>query len=211
LANLELSDQAKFRKANLEILLDFGENFLDILCRDSVCGHDIRRMLALSVIDELILLDGRGTWTFYMSNQGYLRHIIESMTVEDAQLVQLLTTDSDNMRALYTYESKMAMLTRMASTVAGAEILLESGLLVRLSEMSVFSSRPDVSPTSASDMDTDLFLIPTPLARYHQILFPALRICQALIASLGSQNRSATAQVWMTSFALLTLLYIHVF
>ena len=28
-----------------------------------------RRMLALSVIDELVRLDDRGTWTHYMSNQ----------------------------------------------------------------------------------------------------------------------------------------------
>ena len=35
------------------------------------------------------------------------------------------------MKSLYTYESKMAMLTRLAATVAGAELLLESGLMLR--------------------------------------------------------------------------------
>ncbi len=68
-SSLELTEAAKFRKANLELILSFGDNFLDILCRDTVSGHDIRRMLALSVLDELVRLDGRGSWTYYMSNQ----------------------------------------------------------------------------------------------------------------------------------------------
>lgn len=99
-------------------------------------------MLALSVLDELIHLDGRGSWTFYMAHQGYLRHIIESTSVEDAQLAQLVSADPPpSLRPLYTYESKMAMLTRLASTVAGAELLLESGLMVRMAEMTVFACR----------------------------------------------------------------------
>ena len=156
-------------------------------------------MLALSVLDELVHLDGRGSWTYYMSNQGYLRHIIESMSVEDGELAQLLSPDPENVRALYVYESKMALLTRLASTVAGAELLLESGLMLRLSEMTIFSSRPDVTAAPSSNaMDVvgeEESLIPSPLARYHQILFPALRLCQALLSSLGAANRSASSQV----------------
>ena len=117
-------------------------------------------MLALSVIDELVRLDDRGTWTHYMSNQvhsrltmyyfgmpdlttlaacpqGYLRHIVESLASEDEALLGLLGGGGGdgigglNMKSLYTYESKMAMLTRLAATVAGAELLLESGLMLR--------------------------------------------------------------------------------
>ena len=48
-----------------------SNTFLDVVCRDTVSGHDIRRMLALSVIDELVNVEGgRGSWTHYMSNQG---------------------------------------------------------------------------------------------------------------------------------------------
>eukprot|EP00095_Tigriopus_kingsejongensis_P011855 maker-scaffold180_size281610-snap-gene-0.27 protein:Tk11855 transcript:maker-scaffold180_size281610-snap-gene-0.27-mRNA-1 annotation:"nuclear pore complex protein nup205" len=189
----ESTSYQKFRKANLDIILDFGENFLDILCRDTVSGHNIRRMLALSVLDELIKLDGRGRWTFYMSNQGYLRHIIESLIKEDEELLTLLSPSPGDLRLLYTYESKMAMLVRLASTVSGAELLLESGLMVRLAEMNVFSARPDVSPALMEIDDSGFF--PSPFSRYHQILFPALTLCQALLASLGSDNRSVTSQI----------------
>ena len=71
-----------------------------------------------------------------MSCQGYLRHIVESLASEDEALLALLGGGDDdgggpNMKSLYTYESKMAMLTRLAATVAGAELLLESGLMLR--------------------------------------------------------------------------------
>ena len=69
--------------------------------------------------------------------QGYLRHIVESLASEDEALLGLLGGGGSdglgglNMKSLYTYESKMAMLTRLAATVAGAELLLESGLMLR--------------------------------------------------------------------------------
>lgn len=62
-----------------------------------------------------------------------MRHIVESMSVEDARLLSLLSSgdqEEASMKSLYTYESKMAMLTRLAATVSGAELLLESGLMV---------------------------------------------------------------------------------
>ena len=62
--------------------------------------------------------------------------------------------------------------------------------------MSVFSARPDLTPTaSVALMEVDS-AVPSPLQRYHQILFPALRLCQALLSSLGGRaNLSASAQV----------------
>ena len=72
-----------------------------------------------------------------MSWQGYLRHIVESLASEDEALLALLGGGDDdggggpNMKSLYTFESKMAMLTRLAATGAGAELLLESGLMHR--------------------------------------------------------------------------------
>ena len=61
--------------------------------------------------------------------------------------------------------------------------------------MSVFSARPDLTPTAIA-MDIGDPLVPSPLQRYHQILFPALRLCQALLASLGGKsNRSASSQI----------------
>lgn len=117
------------------------------------------------------------------------------MAMEDDQLLQLLTPESSpeaSLRALYVYESKMAMLSRLASTARGAELLLESGLVVRLAEMNVYSARPEISSMA---MEEDDAVIPSALARFHQILFPALKLCLSVLTSLGSDNRSATSQI----------------
>ena len=76
------SDEERLKKANLEVLLGYGDAFLDIVCRDSVSGHEIRMMLALSVLDELLCLENRGSWLYYLTRQGYLRHIIGKKIVK---------------------------------------------------------------------------------------------------------------------------------
>ena len=76
----------------------------------------------------LLLLTGRGSWLYYLSKQGYLRHIIESLASEDNQLTDLVNSRPvDHLKTLYVYETKMALLTRLASTATGSEMLLESG------------------------------------------------------------------------------------
>lgn len=61
----------------------------------------------------------------------------------DQQLCRILETTPDNLKALYVYESKMAMLDRMASTCVGAELLLEQRTLGVLSTMKVYDMHPD--------------------------------------------------------------------
>ena len=77
----------------------------------------------------------------------------------------------------------MALLTRLAASSTGAELLLETGLMLRLAEMTVFSARPESRPGDDG-----------PMARYQQILFPSLRLCHALLSSLGSSNRYFSIQ-----------------
>ena len=189
------SDEERLKKANLEVLHGYGDAFLDVVCRDAVSGHEIRMMLALSLLDELICLEGRGAWLYYLSKQGYLRHIIESLVSEDNQLANLVNSrPDDHLKALYTYETKMALLTRVASTATGSEMLLESSLMVKMAEMTVFSSRPETSNANFDAAMDDGFM-PSALSRYQQIVFPAYKLCQAILASLGSDNRSASSQV----------------
>ena len=117
----------------------------------------------------------------YFSHQGYLRHIIESLVAEDVQLANLVNSRPDDhfkvfiylftiffyvklihtnfnfimifFQSLYTYETKMALLTRVASTATGSEMLLESSLMIKMAEMTVFSSRPETSNANFETMD----------------------------------------------------------
>ena len=98
---------------------------------------------------------------------------------EDVQLANLVNSrPDDHFKSLYTYETKMALLTRVASTATGSEMLLESSLMIKMAEMTVFSSRPETSNANFETMD-DGFM-PSALSRYQQIVFPAYKLCQAI-------------------------------
>ena len=116
-----------------------------------------------------------------MSNQGYLRHLIESLAADDANLVAMLSpAQPASLKSLYTYESKMAMLARLATTPTGAELLLESGLLVRLAEMTVFGARPDLTPAMMELGEVRTVFLPPPLCRAVLTLFKlCFGICRA--------------------------------
>ena len=97
----------------------------------------------------------------------------------------------DGLRTLYVYESQMGLLTRLASSQKGASVLLESGIFQRLSEMAVFSQRPEMRLGS---LDSTPF-IPDTTQRFHQIFFPALQLSSTMLTALGSKHRAGCSEV----------------
>ena len=96
---------------------------------------------------------------------------------EDVQLANLVNSrPDDHFKSLYTYETKMALLTRVASTATGSEMLLESSLMIKMAEMTVFSSRPETSNANFETMD-DGFM-PSGISQFHgkKLLFFSLKI-----------------------------------
>ena len=93
-------DLMRLKKSNLEVLSGFGDVLIEIICRDTVAGHNVRRILSLALLDELIALDsscpgggggvGGGTWMWYISREGYLKNIIETLVRGDNEMVNLL-------------------------------------------------------------------------------------------------------------------------
>ena len=45
-----MTDSGRLRKANCDVLASFGDVFIDVVCKDAVSGHDVRKMLALSLL-----------------------------------------------------------------------------------------------------------------------------------------------------------------
>ena len=180
---LELSEGARLQQANLEVVQSYGTNLLEVLARDATTGHDVRWMLALAVLDELVGLDRQAVTTIrFFSCQGFLKHLVESLAADQAGLGELLTKPGGNVRYLYVFEAKLGLLVRAASHPAGAELLLQAGLMARLAELSL-SLRPD--------LDTPLLQQSGKggaLQRYHAVLFPVLRLCFAVLASLGRRQ-----------------------
>ena len=161
-------------------------------------------MLAFSLLDAIVQIDWQKRWLNYLNLKGYLRHMIEGLTKEDHSLQTMLDPSPEPLKALYIYESKMALLTRIAQTSEGAQVLLQSGLVLRLSECAFLDQRPEhnqalsqVTTSYHGDemrMSHDSF-VPTVMERYRQLLIPALKVTLALLTSLSSQHQDATLKV----------------
>lgn len=127
----------------IEVFHAAGDKIIDILCHDCTGGHDVCKMLALSCIDMLLDVDSMINFIQFISRRGYLAHLVDSLVKADNELCRILETMPENMKALYVYESKMAMLGRVASSHIGAELLLEHRVLGILSGMKVYDLHPD--------------------------------------------------------------------
>ena len=83
-------------------------------------------------------------------------------------------------------------MTRIGESSVGADMLLQCGLMSKLAECNVFDMRPETTSIKNSE---DSF-IPTILHRYrYQILFPVLKLCLAILTSLGVENRQGPLHI----------------
>lgn len=178
----------------IEVLQTFGDKLVDILCHDSTGGHDVVKMLALASVNLLLDIDTMTQFINFISTRGYLAHIIDSLLKTDHRLQKILDAKPDNLKALYVYESKMAMLAKFASSYVGAELLLEQRVIAVLSQMKVFDLHPDFQIMDMVIGDENSF-IPPISHRYQQLLFPALNLCDVILMTLGPENQSVITQI----------------
>ncbi|KAH9505618.1 hypothetical protein Btru_056038 [Bulinus truncatus] len=192
----DYSDYVKLATENMVTITSYGNSFMETLSRDACDGHHVGRMLALSVLDTVISMDNQHTWLNFICGHGYLQHLVDSVASEDdGQLQAILSPQPANLRALYIFQSKMSLLTRVAETQEGARILLHGGALEKLASCSFLSLRPEMDEFHQTDDEDDL--LPSPMARYHLLLFAVLRFCLALLTSLGGENKEAATQVML--------------
>ncbi len=174
------------------------------------------------MLDRVFSIDRQCQWLVYLCNSGYLRVLVESLRQDDDALQTLLTPQPPLLKPLYIYESKMALLTRVAKTAQGAMELLRCGLIGQLVECQVFHMLPqnDALRSVLYNLDAkyrsrkmschltlyiSLFqsvgqrdpsgFIPSPLERYRQILLPTLRLMQVILTSTTTQHQQGAAQV----------------
>ncbi|TWW76544.1 Nuclear pore complex protein [Takifugu flavidus] len=184
---------SKLQRENISIIESYGKALMDVVCRDACDGHEISRMLALAVLDRILSIDRQNQWLVYICNSGYLRSLVESLRQDDAALQNLLMPQPPLLKPLYIYESKMALLTRVAKTGQGAVELLRCGLVGQLIDFQVFDMLPD-SDAHRLLRDPSGF-IPSPIARYRQILLPTLRLFQVILTSTTMNHQQGAAQV----------------
>lgn len=185
-----LTDDRILISAN--VLAGFGDKLIEVLCHDCIGGHDICKMLAMSSFNLLIMLNLQANWVTFLSSKGYLKHLIDSVLNSDTDLKQILETVPDTLRPIYLYETKMSLIARIAITRMGAEMLLEQRILSCLASMRVYDDHPKIEKQTPNVIED---FIPSVESRYQQILFPALDLCDALLTSLGTDNRAVVAQI----------------
>uniref|UniRef100_A0A4W6C0C8 Nucleoporin 205 n=1 Tax=Lates calcarifer TaxID=8187 RepID=A0A4W6C0C8_LATCA len=186
---------SKLQRENLAIIESYGKSLMEVVCRDACDGHEISRMLALAVLDRILSIDRQNQWLVYVCNSGYLRSLVESLRQDDAALQSLLTPQPPLLKPLYIYESKMALLTRVAKTGQGAVELLRCGLVAQLMECQVFDMVPDSDAHRYGVMRDPSGFIPSPMDRYRQILLPTLRLFQVILTSTTMNHQQGAAQV----------------
>ncbi|XP_023291874.2 nuclear pore complex protein Nup205 [Lucilia cuprina] len=190
-----MSSDSTYIRMAVEVILQFGEKLIEIICHDCVAGHEICKMSALACIDVLLDIDTMSGIMNFISHHGYLSHIVESLAKSDEELCNTLSNIPENMKYLYVYESKMSMLLRLANTHAGAELLLSNKVLDVLSSMRVFDMHPDFKRRQEWHQNDLQEFVPRVDTRYRQILFPALNLCDCLVTTLGTENYSVISQV----------------
>uniref|UniRef100_A0A8C3AR20 Nucleoporin 205 n=1 Tax=Cyclopterus lumpus TaxID=8103 RepID=A0A8C3AR20_CYCLU len=174
---------SKLQRENLAIIESYGKALMEVVCRDACDGHEISRMLALAVLDRILSIDRQNQWLVYLCNSGYLRSLVESLRQDDVALQSLLTPQPPLLKPLYIYESKMALLTRVAKTGQGAVELLRCGLVAQLIECQVFDMVPDIDELSMGALqDVALMEFQGHINRFQ-------RLCLSLLGRLAGSER----------------------
>ncbi|XP_019753417.1 nuclear pore complex protein Nup205 [Dendroctonus ponderosae] len=187
-------------KLSTDIIDNFGEKLMEILCHDCLGGQEVCKILAMSSYSHLMALSVNNNWAIYISAHGFLRHIIQSILESDGELKAMLEPGFGNVKPLYLYLAKMVLLTRLASSKMGAQMLLEQKLLGVFSNMSVYRLHPEVSTVWKGEEILDNFL-PAPEQQYLQMFMPALDLCNAILTTLGTENQSAITQIMYFLFS----------
>lgn len=205
----EYGDKDSLMYSNMMMLYGYGDVLVDMVCKDASSGHDISKMLALSLLDSVVAMDIQGNWLHHIKGKGYLRGLITSVHWEDESLQKSLLQIPEHLKSLYVYESKMAFLSRVATRPTGANELLTAKALLQISECKFIDMHPgyqDIAMETGFPSITarvagkPTFMeyagfVPSVADHYNQLFFPILRFMSSLLSSHGPNHKSAAVQV----------------
>jgi nuclear pore complex protein Nup205 len=100
--------------------------------------------MGLSLLTKIIELDGANNhkWIKHLNETGYIKCLVNSIANSDNKLLEeSFGTPAKNEKAIYLFESKLALFTAIAGSQFGADCLLKSGLITTFSTSSVFNIR----------------------------------------------------------------------
>jgi len=149
-----------------------NQSLITLLCKDAATGNIVCRTLSFACMDAIVQLNHRN-WLQFVHRNGYLTHICKSIVDADEYICLELSPSAQHM---YVFEQQMSLLSSIASTPSGAKELLQSGVLVILSECKFLQSRLFITSDKSK------------LESYRKLVFPCLKFCASLLSSLGGRQ-----------------------
>ncbi|KAL1493157.1 hypothetical protein ABEB36_011268 [Hypothenemus hampei] len=179
---------------SIDIIGNFGEKLMEVLCHDCLGGQEVSKILAMAIFSQLATLTGDENWIRFLSNRGFFKYIVQSISDSNDELKELLEPGCDNGKTIGLYLSKMLMFIRLAGTVQGSQMILDEKLLGVFSSMNLYDCHPEMSKHWQSRGTVEGYLL-TIEQQYMQFFIPVLHICNALLTTLGTENQNLTEQI----------------
>lgn len=186
----QLEGQQELDKRNFAILESAGVRLIETIASDAAHSLNLWRSLAFSLLDVLIGDDHNNKRLAHLSQKGFIRHCLDAFNQEQDTMSFIFSADDAALREAIVFDSELSMLLRMVQTPAGAQLLLENGILQRLTECRWIDQRPDY----ATLQDEENNWAPGLSERYHNFLESILRIVVSLLVALP-QNLAVAGKV----------------
>lgn len=83
-------EESALKAMVVDVIGGFGDKLCSIVCSDCIgAGHDVCRMVALACLDTLIEINPGTDWMNTLTDQGYLRSLIDSLLQDDEGLKEV--------------------------------------------------------------------------------------------------------------------------
>lgn len=113
--------------------LKFNRSLMEKIYKDALTGPEVVKVLALTILTQTDLF-----WVEDATKDGSLRHLIESLIEDDLEIVA--TKGEVITKAFYSFESKITLFTKIASTLTGAKNLIHLNIMDILSSLRCIDS-----------------------------------------------------------------------
>lgn len=140
------------------------EKLVATIARDAIDGTEVWKTVAFMLLDSLVYLcraEKQSSILTALTRHGILSNFVHGVKESDVRLQGVLKPDpgrhpyvcgsilfthpfTDDLNALYVYETKMSLLIQISQTRQGAERLLESRVITTLSQCDFLDARPEV-------------------------------------------------------------------
>lgn len=147
--------------------LKFNRSLLEMIYKDASIGPTGVQVPALTVLTQTDL-----SWVDDATKDGSLRHLVESLTDDDLEIVA--TKGEVITKAFYSFESKITLFTKIASSLSGAKSLIHLNIMDVLGNLRCIDSYLML-------LDLDTF--------FQKLYLDVLRLMSALSTSMRINNK----------------------